>query len=84
MTIVIEVHEATGPTPVPLPHTSNIRGVIKGAVTKIAVESVAGDPPVRFRHPVWIPDAAHEPVEITIVVVIADGSPHAIFVSDNG
>ena len=55
-------------------------GGTKDAIAHVAIEPVAGNSPVRFGNLIGIPDTANKPIQVAIVIIVCNGSPHAILI----
>ncbi len=81
--VVVEVGETGAPAPVPNPGACFIGDIGEVTLAVILVKTVAGNPPWKFYTGSEVVDACHKPIEVAIIIVIAHGAPHAIFVRYN-
>ena len=78
MAVVVEIRKAASPTPIPFHHAGFVGAVFKHAVASVAVQSVAGADEAAVQG--LAVDRGDEPVHVAVVVVVANGGAHAVFV----
>ena len=80
--VVVEVDEATAPTPAAVGHASRI-GDVHECAAIVAVQAIADSRQVGGHVGPDGQDAADEPVQVSVAVIVADGAAHAVAVDDD-